>query len=133
MSPRFFTLREANDVLPWLRRQLSEMQPLQVRANELALTVMQLTQMAASNGHSDIGLRIEKSKKELEEANAGLAKLFEGVQERGIILRDPSRGLVDFPSLDARGTEIYLCWLLGEDTIGFWHTPDSGFAGRQPL
>ncbi len=49
-----------------------------------------------------------------------------------IVLRDVDRGLIDFPSL-RDGEEVYLCWLLEEDEIGFWHRPDAGFAGREPL
>jgi hypothetical protein len=26
-----------------------------------------------------------------------------------------------------------LCWLENEDTIGWWHLPEHGFAGRRPL
>jgi hypothetical protein len=49
-----------------------------------------------------------------------------------VILRDVDRGLIDFPAI-RDGEEIYLCWLLDEDEIGFWHAPDAGFAGRRPL
>jgi len=71
-----------------------------------------------------------------------------------VVLRDVDRGLIDFPTVrpdgsravhecgsegcPARGTpdgpEVYLCWLIdGEDEIGFWHSLESGFAGRRPL
>jgi hypothetical protein len=49
-----------------------------------------------------------------------------------VVLRDIDRGLIDFPAL-RDGEEVYLCWLLDEDRIGFWHEPDAGFAGRRPL
>ena len=49
-----------------------------------------------------------------------------------IVLRDVDRGLIDFPSI-RDGEEVYLCWLVDEDEIGFWHAPDAGFAGRRPL
>ena len=49
-----------------------------------------------------------------------------------IVLRDLDRGLVDFPAL-RDGREIYLCWEEGEEEIGFWHDPDTGFGGRRPL
>jgi hypothetical protein len=49
-----------------------------------------------------------------------------------IVVRDLARGLVDFPAV-REGTEVYLCWLVDEDEIGFWHDLDAGFAGRRPL
>jgi hypothetical protein len=52
--------------------------------------------------------------------------------ERGIVLRDLDRGLIDFPAV-RDGREIYLCWVDGEDDIDFWHDLDAGYAGRQPL
>jgi len=39
---------------------------------------------------------------------------------------------VDFPS-DMNGRPILLCWRLGEPEVQFWHDPDAGYAGRQPL
>jgi hypothetical protein len=49
-----------------------------------------------------------------------------------IVLRDVDRGLIDFPAL-RDGEEVYLCWLVDEDEIGYWHEPGAGFAGRRPL
>jgi hypothetical protein len=52
---------------------------------------------------------------------------------RGIVVRDPARGLIDFPAQSPTGREYLLCWLDGEDAIEWWHWPDAGFAGRTPL
>jgi hypothetical protein len=49
-----------------------------------------------------------------------------------IQVRDLERGLVDFPALRG-GEEVYLCWLVDEPEIGWWHHPDAGFGGRRPL
>jgi len=49
-----------------------------------------------------------------------------------IVVRDLGRGLVDFPAI-RDGVEVYLCWLVDEDEIGFWHDLDTGFGGRRPL
>jgi hypothetical protein len=54
------------------------------------------------------------------------------LDERSIVLRDISTGLLDFPAL-VGGRQVWLCWRLGEETIGFWHGHDDGFAGRRPL
>ena len=50
-----------------------------------------------------------------------------------IVLRDVDRGLIDLPAM-RDGVEVYLCWLVDdEESIGFWHEPEAGFAGRRPL
>lgn len=50
----------------------------------------------------------------------------------GITLRDIETGLVDFPALVA-GRQVWLCWRLGEDEVGWWHEYRAGVAGRRPL
>jgi hypothetical protein len=52
--------------------------------------------------------------------------------EAEVVVRDPAKGLVDFPSL-RDGQEVYLCWLIDEPEISYWHAPETGFAGREPL
>ena len=54
------------------------------------------------------------------------------LDEREIVLRDISTGLLDFPAL-ASGRPIWLCWRLGEPSIGAWHAHDEGFSGRRPI
>lgn len=50
----------------------------------------------------------------------------------GIEVKDPDRGLIDF--YHQRVSEVvFLCYLMGEPDIEYWHTLDGGFAGRQPL
>jgi hypothetical protein len=41
-------------------------------------------------------------------------------------------GLVDFPTVrDDR--IVYLCWMVDEPQIDFWHELDTGLSGREPL
>ena len=61
-----------------------------------------------------------------------LVELLDAVTAQGVIVRDAQTGLLDFPAV-RDGEEIYLCWRLGEDEIGHWHSRDTGFSGRQPL
>ena len=51
----------------------------------------------------------------------------------GIVLRDPVRGLIDFPARSTDGRPFWLCWVLGEDDVAYWHWPEDGFAGRRPV
>jgi hypothetical protein len=57
---------------------------------------------------------------------------FDRLEELDVVVRDLQRGIIDFPSL-LGGEEIYLCWLVGEPSVGHWHAVESGFGGRQPL
>ena len=70
--------------------------------------------------------------KQVGEAFVELQNGIADFDRRGIVLRDLDSGLIDFPSV-RDGREIYLCWIDGEDDIGFWHELDAGFAGRQRL
>jgi hypothetical protein len=64
-----------------------------------------------------------------EHAEAALAEL----QERGVVIRQVDAGLVDFPARGSDGQTYLLCWKVGEPDLAWWHRPEDGFAGRQPL
>ena len=67
------------------------------------------------------------------DARAGEAAEVSGrLAEIGCVLRDLDLGLIDFPAR-AGGSEVFLCWRLGEDAIRFWHGTTEGYAGRKPL
>ncbi len=68
----------------------------------------------------------------VETAGRELAGCVEELTALGVQVKDLDTGLVDFPALRG-GEEVLLCWQLGEDEIGWWHTLDGGFAGRRPL
>jgi hypothetical protein len=61
-----------------------------------------------------------------------LSRALGELQAVDIVVRDIDSGLIDFPSI-RDGEEVYLCWLLDEAEIRFWHEPEAGFAGRKPL
>lgn len=66
------------------------------------------------------------------EAGRALEKAVKDLAHRGVLLRDPETGLVDFPA-EHEGRRILLCWRLGEDSVDWWHEENSGFVGRRPL
>lgn len=59
--------------------------------------------------------------------------LGQAILDRGIVIQDIRRGLIDFPAW-RDGREILLCYQLDDgDTIRWWHNLADGFAGRQSL
>lgn len=128
----YFTLEEANNLLPWLRRQLGQIGAADQTVQRLQEQLESLSSGLRTNGHGDVEALTASARRALDEAARRLTILAQEVADRNILLRDAERGLVDFPAI-RDGREVYLCWLLGEDRIRFWHGVDTGFAGRQPL
>jgi hypothetical protein len=121
---RHFTREEAEALLPVLAPLLEEL-----RAAKDSLTDAEahsvLAEASAGNGGGTEG-------RQVGEAFLRVRGMLGELTERGIVVRDIDRGLVDFPAILDDG-EAYLCWRLGEDGIGYWHSLDEGFAGRRPL
>ena len=121
---RHFTREEANALLPQLEALLTQ---LQESKDELTDTEAHeaLAEAAPTNGGGEEGRQVGVAFLEVR-------RLLETVEKAGIVLRDIDRGLVDFPAI-LDGQEVYLCWELGEDEVGFWHDLEGGYGGREPL
>jgi hypothetical protein len=119
---REFTEEQANSLLPALTESLHRIQ----QAREVILAGAQHVRRSAS---LDGGGQVSQ---EYWQALRDTRKGLEWLAEQGIILRDADSGLVDFPSR-REGREVFLCWRLGEEQVGFWHPPETGFSGRRPL
>lgn len=64
-------------------------------------------------------------------AEAAIA-CVERLEELGVAVKDLDLGLLDFPA-ERDGSEVLLCWHVGEDSVAFWHGVDEGYAGRKPI
>ena len=121
-TERLFTLEEANEMVAVLTASLERIRA----ARQVVLQgATPIRDAARLNGGGERG-------RDYWEALRSLRAEVEAVTGRGVILRDPETGLVDFPSRKD-GADVFLCWRLGEERVMFWHPPDTGFGGRQPL
>jgi hypothetical protein len=120
---RLWTLEEATAALPEVRALVERVRELVAAAREHTQRVGGDGASASGNGH---GPAVQVDDRELR-------ALLADLDDRGIIVRDPARGLIDFPARSPSGRDYLLCWLDGEDEIEWWHWPDAGFAGRTPL
>ncbi len=130
---RFFTLLEAEALLPsieaYLRRLLllkNEHEQAHAQINVISQRIMLAGGMVPPRD------QVLELKKQKEAAAKGLKETVEAIQETGCQLKDVEIGLIDFPTL-YRGKEVYLCWKLGEEGIGYWHRVEDGYQGRQPI
>lgn len=124
LHSRHYTLEEATELLPRVVRLVERIRAARNRLGDREAREA-LSEAGPTNGGGSPGRTVSEGFLELRESMTELRELE-------VVLRDLDRGLLDFPSLRA-GREIYLCWLEGEDTIGFWHEPEAGFAGRRRL
>lgn len=129
--PHYFSREEAEALLPQISVILREIQKNRrsLHSAEEALEVLRVK--ARSNGH-DLHTTMMAVQQHVTEAVDTLSKLVEQLHTFGCELKDPDSGLIDFLSL-RNGEEVYLCWLLGEERINYWHYRHTGFVGRQPL
>jgi hypothetical protein len=125
MHKRFFTVKEANELIPFLTERLRQISSAcRELKNTWAKVAPELQEVIASGGmlvdlnHFHLLCRLQS--------------LASEIGSQGCHIKDLESGLIDFPTL-WEGREVYLCWKKGEPEVGFWHEVDAGFAGRQPL
>jgi hypothetical protein len=121
-----WTVEEANAALERVRATVRRIQRLAGTRGE-----HQSRERAArirGNGHPG-GQGSGASGRQAAELRAALDELA----AEGILLRDVDNGLVDFPARSASGRPYWLCWLVDEPEVAWWHWPETGFAGRRPL
>jgi len=127
---RFFSLDEANALLPQLRSGLVSLRETRRRIVGLQaqVDIEELTRSASNTDHSCVSGLL----KTLDDEVQIFHKTLRSFQDLGCELKDLERGLVDFYTM--RGNDVvYLCWMDGEDGIGWWHALDAGMKGRTPL
>ena len=129
---RFFTLEEANELLPAVRslaeRMVAHRHALASAQQHYAAFVARI----AGNGGGLNPAEFARAQEEVEQQAAGVARCVEAIHELGALVKDVDEGLVDFPSRRG-GAEVLLCWRVGENEITHWHGADEGFTGRKPL
>jgi len=126
----FFTLEEANALLPQLELILERMQRTSIKVRE-EMTALTQEQGEHALAHLSVPqlLRLQPALRPLFEE---LAQAVQAIEQYGCLFKGLDLGLVDFPAkLDDEIVE--LCWQYGEKEIAFYHRQDEGFAGRRPL
>ena len=132
MRERHYTLEEANATLPWLEELLARMVPIRDQLDAQQKKMLSLMQHRSGNGATSHDKEIEDGQKTMDDLAQQLRQDLQEITDRGIIVRDFVRGLVDFPSV-RDGQTIFLCWLRGEPQIDHWHVTNEGFGSRKPL
>jgi hypothetical protein len=131
--PRFFTLLEAESLLPQVEGLLNTLVQLKRDHDRAESELDRINQRIAVSGGMIVRReQVQQLRARKDACAQGLKTAVEKIQEIGCELKDIETGLVDFPTV-YRGKEVYLCWKLGESGIAFWHHIEDGYRGRQPI
>jgi hypothetical protein len=135
---RYFTLTQANALIPRLRPRIERMMQLSahLRSNPdgdktptppgtpwLADPVLAAWQAPDPEKARGLAACLYET----------LSQELKGLEALGLEVKDLSIGLFDFPSLLDGRTEVLLCWRLDEAEIRYFHTSSAGFRGRKPI
>lgn len=132
-GPRFFTVDEANALVPTLEIEFgriaairSELAPLirSLGGPEESVAVLQDEAVTPPGREADAA--------RLRQLASDITAAVERVNALGCLVKDVETGLVDFYAL-VDDEPAFLCWQLGERAVSHWHGLDEGFAGRKPI
>src|SRR4051794_38002607 len=108
--PRWWTVDEANAAIP---RVTEAVQRAQAAASGIGGRAEALSTASTGNGHAT------PAGQEVNEFQDVVLEL----EADGIVLRDVRQGLVDFPAQAPNGRGYWLCWIVGEPDVAWWHWP----------
>lgn len=134
-KPKLLTVQEANALLPKVEPLVRQVQGLYhsiVKTNRDMDEV--IAKLSAGNGYPirDLKDKLEGLTKHQLQLIEAYQSVVDQLEALGALLKDAEKGLVDFYTLH-NDQVAFLCWVVGENRIGFWHTLEDGFAGRKPL
>ena len=125
MAERFFTVAEANALLPQVRQIVKRMLDARQEVLNLQPQLWPAVEQAIFNGGSKTLTAATRQIMIIQDVLVTLSTM-------GIQVKDINTGLIDFPAQRA-GQTVLLCWQYDEPSVQFWHEIDAGFAGRQRI
>jgi len=125
MIPRYFTVQEANELLPTIEPLLAELLDRRARV----VRSRDKIEAIVEDLHSNVGGAVAS---EMAREFIIIEQLVEKIQGHGCFVKDMNAGLVDFlAKIDGR--DVYLCWRYGEPRVAHYHELQAGYNGRQPV
>lgn len=125
MPARYFTVEEANALLPEIRPLVAELMEKQAAiANQ-----RQSLGRVGRDFHNNVGSALASA---MTQEFTAVETLQQRIQAYGCVLKNPGVGLLDFLA-DMNGRDVYLCWKYDEPAITHYHDLHTGFNGRIPL
>ncbi len=125
MSVSYFTVEEANALLPVLEPLVGRLLELRARVSHESRAISNVLGDLRSDVGGPGATRLVIEFEEIE-------RLVAQISSYGCVLKSVESGLLDF-LCEREGRDVYLCWRFGESSIQFYHELHTGFQGRRPV
>ena len=127
---KLYTVSEARELLPRVIPVLESLRSAYIEMRAMQAAVAQHSRGASGDGHLLANPWEDGGENRMSELDRQLRRAASQLDRWGIEVKDPEKGLVDFFH-ERDGRVVYLCFLLGEPSLAYWHDLQAGFAGRQ--
>ncbi len=136
MDKRYFSLEEANEMIPELEEAFHRMMQLQSELRKIYRR-LDAADFAPEGDDFDLDppgadLRIRNDLGMLKGLMGALRDQVVALLEGGAMVKSVESGLVDWFSRKGE-RDIFLCWRMGEKEVTHWHDIDTGFDSRRPV
>jgi hypothetical protein len=135
MAKKYFTVEEANRLLPLVQIDLGLLQETKRKFEDKYDQLRQLRTSQPVNEqrdrkqYEDALFTLEC---ELEFLQIEAQSQIESIHMKGVELKDIDQGLLDFPAI-VNGEEVLLCWKQGEERVGHYHGLHDGYRARKKI
>lgn len=123
MRIRYFTVEEANALLPEIRPLMAELLNRRAKVVESRHALVPILKRP----HQDVG---GGAASDIVQDFITIERLAKKIRSYGCVIKDLNAGLVDFLS-ERDGRDVYLCWRFDEPSIKYYHELHTGFNGRE--
>jgi hypothetical protein len=115
-----FTVEEARSLMPKVLEHVHELVGLRADLAELSYDLKQS------------GLSVIGGLPEAKALEARIDEILSWFAGQGLEIKGVAPVLIDFPAV-LDGVSVRLCWIEGEDDLGWYHRSELGFSGRRPI
>ncbi|MFP4498374.1 MAG: DUF2203 domain-containing protein [Vulcanimicrobiota bacterium] len=117
LKMKFFTLEEANDILPEIQSVITE---INSKKEKLARKLVETGKLKAKISENGNRQELKENIAALMSIHQQLVESYQQLIAKGLVVRDINTGFVDFPTI-IQGDLGYFSWQPGEETVGKWH------------
>lgn len=133
MEKKYFTLDEANQMIPFVKTQVEDLRGLK---DQIQQKVNEFEDQGVDVGNifttDELSEDEKQARADVENIADEINTIVMELKDQGVLLKDIEQGLVDF-YCQIGGSEVFLCWQYGEPEIEYYHAVGEGFAGRKSL